>query len=93
MSFFLDFDLTDTHFKCIAGALRASIEVWRSKYELFQIYTPCICDTMEGIGGVLYTIGETKDDVFVLLESKLDKRPTRNPFMQQKPTYRFETKL
>ncbi|CAB4012925.1 Hypothetical predicted protein [Paramuricea clavata] len=62
------------------GALRASLEVWRPKHEVFQIYSPCICQVMEGIGIVDHTVGQTiKDDsVYVLLETKMEKRPTRH---------------
>ncbi|CAB4038783.1 sentrin-specific protease 2 [Paramuricea clavata] len=84
-----DFYLTDTHFMCVAGALRASLEVWRPKHEVFQIYSPCICQVMEGIGSVVHTVGQTiKDDsVYVLLETRMEKRPTRH-HAKRKQSYR-----
>ena len=72
---------------CIAGALRASLEIWRPKHEVFQIYSPCVCQVMEGTGSVVHTVGQIKDNVFVLMETKTDKRPTRYP--KPRPCYRY----
>jgi len=72
---------------CIAGALRASLEIWRSKHDVFQIYSPCVCQVMEGTGSVVHTVGQIKDNVFVLMETKTDKRPTRYPKPRQ--CYRY----
>jgi hypothetical protein len=44
---------------------------------------------MEGIGSVVHTVGQTiKDDsVYVLLETKMEKRPTRH-HAKRKQSYR-----
>ena len=76
---------------CIAGALRASLEVWRPKYEVFQIYSPCVCQVMEGIGRVVHTVGQIQENRFVLMETKKDKRPTRYP--KPEPHLQLASKL
>ena len=92
INFFIDVDLKDTHFMCIAGALSASLEVWCPKYEVFQIYLPCVCQAMQGVGSVAFTLCKIKKDLFAFLEPKWEKRQTRHPTQHKSLNYRFFSK-
>ncbi|XP_046863160.1 uncharacterized protein LOC124456895 [Xenia sp. Carnegie-2017] len=71
--------LTNTHVQCIAGALRASLEIWSPQFELFHIYFPCLCQVMDngGIGYFSLTVGKTFQNSYVFMEQTSEKRPTR----------------
>ena len=74
---------------CIAGALSASLEVWCPKYEVFQIYLPCVCQAMQGVGSVAFILCKIKKDLFAFLEPKWEKRQTRHPTQHKSLNYRF----
>lgn len=76
---FLEVTLSNTHVQCVAGALRASLEIWSPQFELFHIYFPCLRQVMDngGIGYFSLTVGKTFQNSYVFMEQTSEKRPTR----------------
>jgi hypothetical protein len=76
---------SSTKYKCIAGALNASLEVWDNSNEVFHVYFPCECDVVKNpLKRPLVSVTRTTNGGFVVLEE--GKSRTRQG--KQNPEYR-----
>ena len=79
--------VNETHFKCIAGALNVSLDVWNDTHELFDVYLPCPCDvSCNETSRPTVSVARTKHGTFVLMEEQQHKA-TRNK--KERPIYMY----